>query len=76
MTQNGDGNSKRVTIGDVLHFLEIAVMLIAIGVNYGKFQQIAADVSNHGLALDRIEHYLSSQDQQYWHKTHENGDAH
>jgi hypothetical protein len=75
MAENGDG-SRKLNFGDLLHFLEVAVILISIGINFERFEAMAKTSEGHTQALDRIEHYLSSQDPKYWHKTHENGDGH
>ena len=61
----------RVNIGDVLHLLEIAVLLMSIGVSYAKFTQAANAVEMHAAQLSRIEHYLSSKDPAYWRLSRE-----
>jgi hypothetical protein len=61
-------NDRRMAfnIGDALHVLQIAVLLIAMGVAYEKFNA-AADASSHTAdKVERIEHYLSSRDPNYW----------
>jgi hypothetical protein len=68
------GNKGKWNIGDFVHFLEVAALLISIGVNYGRFTQIEQEVGAHTRALARIEHYLTSQDKDYWRKAHQNGD--
>ena len=67
--------SKLPNVGDALHLIEIAVLLITLGMNYQRFLQIQSTSAQYGQAIIRIEHYLSSQDSQYWHKAKQNGDA-
>jgi hypothetical protein len=43
--------------------------VFSIGVVYQKFDIFTAQVSVHTQQLDRIEHYLSSGDPQYWEKS-------
>ena len=54
MTENSLIPGKKWNIGDFIHFLEIAALLISIGVNYGRFTQIEEEVSTHTRALQRI----------------------
>lgn len=49
--------------------LATAILQANLGVTYEKFQQTADMVGTHGDKLDRIEHYLSSKDPQYWKRT-------
>lgn len=67
-----NGDIKKLNIGDILHLLEIAVLLISIGISYEKFNEAASQVTEHSQALNRIEHYLSSKDAQYWKLSREN----
>lgn len=60
--------------GDWLHVVQIAILLGTLGVYYQKFVEINDSVNKHSNMLERVEHYLSSQDPQYWRKAHENGD--
>lgn len=69
-----ENTNPKFNAGDLVHLIEVAAILVSIGMNYQKFEQIATDVGQHGQALTRIEHYLSSQDPQYWRKTHQDGD--
>lgn len=57
---------KRLNVGDLLHLLEIAVLLISIGVAYEKFTAAADQVELQRAQLNRVEHYLSSKDPDYW----------
>lgn len=57
---------QKINVGDVLHIIQIAVLLASLGVAYEKFDQTAHVVENHSKQLDRVEHYLSSKDPNYW----------
>ncbi len=63
---------RSINLGDVLHLLEIAVLLISIGISYQKFEEAAAQVRIHTDQLSRVEHYLSSKDPDYWRLSREN----
>ena len=56
-------------LGDLLHLVQIAVLLISIGIVYEKFDIFTAQVAVHTQQLDRIERYLSSNDPEYWLKS-------
>jgi hypothetical protein len=60
------GNGKFWNLGDTLHLIQIAVLLISLGVIYEKFDIFTSQVTTHTRQLDRIEHYLSSKDSHYW----------
>lgn len=62
---NGEGRPS-LNAGDLLHLVEIAVMLISIGIVYEKFDANALVTGVHTQQLNRIEHYLSSKDVEYW----------
>ena len=62
---------EALNTGDVLHMLQIAALLIAAGVAYGKFNVIAEQSQENHVQLNRIEHYLSSRDPRYWELTKE-----
>lgn len=64
---NGDRHTWNV--GDVLHLIQIAMLLVALGVAYEKFQVMAEQVTATGKQLQRVEHYLSSKDSEYWHRS-------
>lgn len=57
---------KGWNFGDLLHLVQIAVLLISIGIVYEKFDANAAVTNVHTEQLNRIEHYLSSKDPEYW----------
>jgi hypothetical protein len=57
--------------GDAIHLLEVVVILVGMGAAYDKLQAAADQVANHSRQLDRIEHYLSSRDPEYWQRTRE-----
>lgn len=60
---------KGLNAGDLLHLLEIAVLLISLGVGYAKLSIAADAVNQQGSKLERIEMYLSSRDPDYWHRS-------
>lgn len=66
---NGDG---KWNMGDGLHLLQIAILLIAIGVAYEKFDENTKVTGTHTEQLNRIEHYLSSKDSRYWDESRKN----
>jgi hypothetical protein len=61
-----DNNGMRWNLGDALHIFQIAILLIAIGIVYEKFDANAIVTGTHTEQLNRIEHYLSSKDPDYW----------
>lgn len=63
---------KKINAGDILHLLEIAVLLISVGIGYARFDAAAEKVFEQGQRLERVEHYLSSKDPQYWRLSREN----
>lgn len=63
--------SRKWNLGDALHLLEIAALLLSMGMTYQKFAEASAQVSIHTRQLDRIEHYLSSKDPSYWKASRE-----
>jgi hypothetical protein len=63
---NGNGNGRRLNLGDALHIFQIAVLLVSLGIVYEKFDANALVTAIHTQQLDRIEHYLSSKDPNYW----------
>jgi hypothetical protein len=58
--------TKQLNVGDVLHLVQIGVLLVSIGIAYEKFDANAAQVGVHTQQLNRIEHYLSAHDPHYW----------
>lgn len=57
---------QRFNSGDALHILEIAVLFIGMGMAYQQLKASADQVNQHTHQLDRIEHYLSAHDPNYW----------
>jgi hypothetical protein len=58
--------SKGLNFGDILHILTIITLVFSMGVAYQKFDANAAVTAIHTQQLDRIEHYLSAHDKDYW----------
>lgn len=61
-----DDRRKALNTGDVLHIVQIAMLLLAAGVAYEKFEMAAEQSGRTADKLERIEHYLSSKDPSYW----------
>jgi len=61
-----NGDKYIWNLGDLLHLLQIAVLFISIGIVYAKFDANAVITNVHTQQLDRIEHYLSAHDSNYW----------
>jgi hypothetical protein len=61
---NGEGT--KWNLGDVLHAFQIALLLLSLGVAYEKFDENTKVTATHTDQLNRIEHYLSSKDADYW----------
>jgi hypothetical protein len=59
------------TPGDWIHIGEIIAMLITIGMFVQTMKYTESQVDRHTVQLDRIEHYLSSRDPEYWQRTKE-----
>lgn len=69
---NGEQQAGRVfNIGDFLHVVQIGILLVSLGMIYEKFQQTLDLTGTHSRQLNRIEHYLSSKDPEYWKQTKE-----
>ncbi len=64
-------NPFRLNPGDWLHVMEAVVMLITLGMFIRTIQYTEAQVDKHSDQLNRIEHYLSSRDPEYWQRTQE-----
>lgn len=64
-----ENNGTRWNLGDILHVLQIAILLGSMGVVYQKFSDNQVQVSIHTQQLNRIEHYLSSKDRAYWNQS-------
>jgi hypothetical protein len=65
-TKDMDNSGNHWNLGDALHILQIAVLLVSIGIVYAKFDANAITTGVHTEQLNRIEHYLSSKDPNYW----------
>lgn len=67
------GNGHRLWgIAEVLHTIEIAVLLLSLGATYERLQAAAVQVGTLTDDVTRIEHYLSSKDSSYWKLSREN----
>ena len=64
--------NRGLNLGDVLHLIQIATLVFTIGIAYQKFDASAVITQTHTQQLDRIEHYLSSRDPEYWNITRQN----
>lgn len=60
---NGD---QKITLGNWLTILQIALLVGSVGVVYQKVDSALHAVASHTQQLQRIEHYLSSKDSNYW----------
>ena len=65
-------------IGSIVH---IVVLLLTAGAIYGHFsdkleslEELKKQTNDVRGQTTRIEHYLSSEDREYWHKVTQNGD--
>jgi hypothetical protein len=67
--------TKEISLGTLIH---LAGLVVAVAIAWGTFRaqvsELATSVSSIRSQTTRIEHYLNSQDQNYWKTTHENGD--
>jgi len=61
-----NGDRRQFNTGDVLHIAQIVVMLVSLGIGYQKLADAVGRVDFHSDQLNRIEHYLSSHDANYW----------
>jgi len=61
-----------VSIGTMIH---LVVLLLGLGTIYGTFASKLQAVEEMERQTTRIEHYLSSQDVDYWKKVALNGDS-
>jgi len=66
---NGD---SKWNMGDFLHLLQIAMLLVSIGAFYQKMSGAIDTMTTHSQQLNRIEHYLSSKDSHYWDESRKN----
>jgi hypothetical protein len=65
------GNRRSFNRGDWLHLVQIAVMLFTMGIAWAKIQSAAEQSSRNAHTLERVEHYLSSRDPEYWQRAKE-----
>ena len=75
MTEKGiekKGTAIHLNVGDIAHLAEIAVVVVALFGFYAKVDQAMKAVESHSAQLQRIEHYLSSKDANYWKLSREN----
>lgn len=63
---NNGNHSRSINTGDIIHIVQIAVLLMSLGIMYEKFQVTETQVQTHTNQLNNIEHYLSSKDPNYW----------
>jgi hypothetical protein len=61
----------RLNPGDWLHVVEFGLLLVTLGMFVKTIQYTESQVDKHSHQLDRIEHYLSSRDPEYWQRTQE-----
>jgi hypothetical protein len=64
-----DDRRRRLNTSDVLHLVQIAVLLISVGVAYEKLDLAVQQSSRTADKIERIEHYLSSKDPEYWRRS-------
>ncbi len=68
--------SWEISIGAIIHTL---VLITGMGICYGAFsakvEYLFGTIEKTERQTDRIEHYLSSEDPNYWKKVTQNGDA-
>jgi hypothetical protein len=69
------GNRRSFNRGDWLHLIQIAVMLFSLGIAYAKIQEAAVQSGRNAHTLERVEHYLSSRDPDYWQRAKEEPSA-
>lgn len=73
-----DRRTRFDTRMDLRTLIEIVTLLSAIGAGYLGFQTkldaMSQQISNASEATQRIEHYLSQKDPDYWKTISENGD--
>ena len=73
-----DRRTRFDTRMDLRTLIEIVTLLSAIGAGYLGFQfkldAMSQQISNASEATQRIEHYLSQKDPDYWKTISENGD--
>lgn len=73
MMQENRRRKHEFNIGDYLHIFEVAVLVGSMGAAWSTVQQAVTQVKEHTQQLERIEHYLSSRDPEYWQRTSSEG---
>ncbi len=63
---------QQFNAGDWLHIAQIVVLIASMGVFYEKIDSAMTAVQSHSKQIERIEHYLSSKDANYWKLSKEN----
>lgn len=71
MGSDVDRRARTITSGDIIHIAEFVMMLVTLGMFIQTMKYTAAQVDKHTDQLNRIEHYLSSRDPEYWERTKE-----
>jgi len=65
-----------ISVGTIINgVLVLAGMAIGYGQFSAKFEAVSTTVSTTQRDVRQIQHYLSGNDPQYWHKVHDNGDS-
>lgn len=68
--------TSEVSLGNLLHLVGTAALLIAGYVSMqDRVNTLESSFTDVRKATTRMEHYLSSRDQNYYKRTHQNGDA-
>lgn len=63
---------RGLNLGDILHVVQIIVLGITIGVFYAESTANVVVTKTHTEQLNRIEHYLSSKDPNYYETSRRN----
>lgn len=61
-----NGDRHQWNLGDILHVIQILALAFTLGGIYATFKSVNATTEIHTQQLNRIEHYLSSKDANYW----------
>lgn len=80
METNGGVRRLNLNLGDILHIAQIVALVVTICAAYykldenaalttAKFDENAKVTAAHTQQLNRIEHYLSSKDSEYWNRS-------
>ena len=80
---------RKITVGNLIHLVVLLVSIIYAFAQFNnrldnvdtRFDNMTNQIKDQSTQMDnvqhqtiRIEHYLSSQDREYWRKTTNNGD--